>query len=234
MKILAIEAAAKTAGAAVSSDGVILAEASVTNGLTHSQTLMPMVEAVMEQAGAEGQEIDLLTFTKGPGSFTGLRIGASTVKGLSLGWQIPVLPLSTLEVLAYNLVGHQELIVPVMDARRHQVYTAVYESEDQGLKCLFGPDVLPAADLIQYLQTTGRPAILVGDTRAVTEEAGGAGFATAPAHLNQLRAAAACALAENLLAQGAEPVPGSSVEIDYLRKPQAEREREARLKEQGS
>ena len=234
MKILAIEAAAKTAGAAVYSDGIIVAEENVMNGLTHSQTLMPMVEVVMQQAGMTGEEIDLLTFTKGPGSFTGLRIGAATVKGLSLGWHKPVLPLATLEVLAYNLIGRSELIVPVMDARRHQVYTAVYETADEGLHLLFGPDVLPAADLIQYLTETGRPAVLVGDTLTVTQEAGGEAFATAPAHLNQLRPAAACALAESLLQQGAEFISGSEVEIDYLRKPQAEREREARLKEQGS
>ena len=85
MKILAIEAAAKTAGAAVYSDGIIVAEEAVANGLTHSQTLMPMVEEIMKQAGLDGQDLDLLTFTKGPGSFTGLRIGAATVKGLSLG-----------------------------------------------------------------------------------------------------------------------------------------------------
>ena len=234
MNILAIEAAAKTAGAAVYSDGIIVAEENVMNGLTHSQTLMPMVEAVMQQAGMTGQEIDLLTFTKGPGSFTGLRIGAATVKGLSLGWQKPVLPLATLEVLAYNLIGRSELIVPVMDARRHQVYTAVYETVDDGLRLLFGPDVVPAAELISCLAKTGRPPVLVGDTRTVTEEAGGDAFATAPAHLNQLRPAAACALAESLIKQGVEPITGSEVEIDYLRKPQAEREREARLKEQGS
>ncbi|MBR2263125.1 MAG: tRNA (adenosine(37)-N6)-threonylcarbamoyltransferase complex dimerization subunit type 1 TsaB [Firmicutes bacterium] len=234
MKILAIEAAAKTAGAAVYSDGIIVAEEAVANGLTHSQTLMPMVEEIMKQAGLDGQDLDLLTFTKGPGSFTGLRIGAATVKGLSLGWQKPVLPLSTLEVLAYNLAGHNELIVPVMDARRHQVYTAVYECIDGRLQALFGPDVVPATDLIRFLQRQDRPAILVGDAGTVTEEAGGEAFAVAPAHLNQLRPAAACALAESLLKQGAEPIPGAQVEIDYLRKPQAEREREARLRAEQS
>ncbi|MCR5004315.1 MAG: tRNA (adenosine(37)-N6)-threonylcarbamoyltransferase complex dimerization subunit type 1 TsaB [Clostridiales bacterium] len=234
MKILAIEAAAKTAGAAVYCDGVIVAEEAVANGLTHSQTLMPMVEEVLRQAGMDGRELDLLTFTKGPGSFTGLRIGAATVKGLSMGWQKPVLPLSTLEVLAYNLAGHKELIVPVMDARRHQVYTAVYECKDDALCSLFGPDVVPAAALIAFLEQLDRPAVLVGDTRTVTEEAGGTAFDIAPAHLNQLRPAAACALAESLIRQGIQPIPGAKVEIEYLRKPQAEREREARLRAEQS
>ena len=234
MKILAIEAAAKTAGAAVYIDGVIVAEEAVANGLTHSQTLMPMVEEVLQKAGITGQELDLLTFTKGPGSFTGLRIGAATVKGLALGWQKPVLPLSTMEVLAYNLAGRGELVAPVMDARRHQVYTAVYETEGNGLHSIFGPDVVPAAELIRFLQEQGRPAVLVGDTAAVTQEAGGADLLLAPAHLNQLRPAAACALAAFYVQQGVAPIHGSQIEVDYLRKPQAEREREARLKEQKS
>ena len=126
MIVLAIEASAQVASVAVQRDEMLLAEQMINGKLTHSETLMPMVQSVMCQAELEPAELDMLAVTVGPGSFTGLRIGAATVKGLALGLDIPVMPLPTLEVLAYGAVLSDGQIVPIMDARRGQVYAALY------------------------------------------------------------------------------------------------------------
>ena len=222
MKIIAIEASAKVAGVCIMEDEKILAEENVCSGLTHSQTLMPMVDTAMRAAGLSGEEMDLITFTKGPGSFTGLRIGAATVKGLSLGWKKPVLPLSTLEVMAYGLIPWTGLIVPVMDARRQQVYTAVYRSDGKNLQEILPQQAISAADLAAFLKTRNEKALLVGDVYTMPEDEE---FVQALSHLLQIRSASACALALKKLSEGLLPVSSDQVEVDYLRRPQAERER---------
>ena len=161
MKILGIEAAAKVAGAAVCENDRILAEEFTDGALTHSETLMPMIDRVLQKAQVPMDEIDLITLTNGPGSFTGLRIGAATAKGLALAKArideeghitggIPLLPLPTLEVLAFGAVGYvrnlpefagkKPILVTTMDARRHQVYAAAF---DMDLTVLIAPEAMP-------------------------------------------------------------------------------------------
>ena len=148
MRILAIEASAKVAGAAFLESGRILAEQMVNGPLTHSETLMPMVAEVLRQAGRQPEEIDIIAVTNGPGSFTGLRIGAATAKGMALGLGIPVLPVPTLEALAFNVQSWPGLVVPMMDARRGQVYSAVYL---QG-QCVRPAEAIAPEALAQWLE----------------------------------------------------------------------------------
>ena len=127
MKILALEASGPAAGCALTEDGKVLGELEMNIGKTHSQTLVPMLEELRSQTGLDLTSLDAIAVTAGPGSFTGLRIGAATAKGIALALEKPIVPVSTLESMAFNLFGTDTLVCPIMDARRQQVYTAVYE-----------------------------------------------------------------------------------------------------------
>jgi tRNA threonylcarbamoyladenosine biosynthesis protein TsaB len=229
MIILGIEASAKVAGAAVYRDDQIVAEQMVNGALTHSETLMPMVDAVLQAANVQPEQLDGIALTAGPGSFTGLRIGAATAKGLALGLNIPLIPICTLEGLAANMGPTDCLVVPMMDARRNQVYTAVYDW-NQGE--LMAPEAMSVADLAMKLQELGRPVVVLGDGSALYAEKlhalSGVDVILAPAHLRHARAGAVAALGAKKYAKG-EYINGSALELNYLRKPQAEREREERL-----
>lgn len=230
MLILGIEAAAKVAGAALYEDGRILAEQMVGGTLTHSETLMPMVDAVFQAAGRGPKQLDYIALTNGPGSFTGLRIGAATAKGLALGLQIPVIPIGTLETLAYLAGDNSRCQVPIMDARRGQVYGAAYY---QG-KTIIEPQAIAPQELAERLAEQKLDCLFMGDAADLYRELFAAAlqekYAIAPAHLKDLRAAAVAALAAEKLSQGcANVIGGGELTIEYLRKPQAEREREARL-----
>ncbi len=229
VKILSLEAAARVAGAAYLEDGRILAEQAVNGPLTHSETLMPMIEAVLSAAGRTPAELDCIALTCGPGSFTGLRIAAATAKGMALGLGIPLMPIPTLESLAANVPEWPGLTVTVMDARRSQVYGAVYD----GGRCIFGPEALPPSVLLDYLKSQKRPCLFLGDAADLYEKffAEGLGelYRKASPAQKDLRAGVTASLAERKLCSGAEPVPGSALKLLYLRKPQAEREREERL-----
>lgn len=127
MKILAIDSSGQTASVAVWEDGLTLAEFYIHAKKTHSQTLLPMLEAVREKTELDMSEIDAIAVTSGPGSFTGLRIGSATAKGFGLALEKPIIPVPTLEGLAYNLYGTEQVVCPLMDARRNQTYTGLYE-----------------------------------------------------------------------------------------------------------
>lgn len=236
MRILAIEASARVASAAVADQGVILAEQSVNGAMTHSETLMPMIAQVMRQSETETGDLEMIAVTKGPGSFTGLRIGAATAKGMALGLEIPVMQVSTLEALAYNAVGFDGLVVPIMDARRSQVYTAVYRARNMRLELLTEPAAMSPEQLAESIAGRGEPVMLLGDAVAVYaaffQDRLGDRLCIAPAHMCQLRAATVTVLAQRQLMEGQKPVPSDQVRIEYLRKSQAEREREARLQKE--
>lgn len=230
MLILGIEAAAKVAGAALYENGRIIAEQTVNGALTHSETLMPMVAAVLEAAGRKPEELDYIALTNGPGSFTGLRIGAATAKGLALGLGIPLIPVCTLESLAYGGGAPNAVCVPIMDARRGQVYGAVYEDG----RALLEPQAISPQELADQLLNLHRPCLFMGDAADLYREFFAAAlqenYRIAPAHRKDLRAAAVAALAAEKLEKGqTQGIPGDALTIEYLRKPQAEREREARL-----
>ena len=224
MKVLALDTSALTATAAIMKDSRIIAEVSFTTGLTHSQTIMPMVDYCLKGAGLEAADIDLFAVSSGPGSFTGLRIGVGTIKALAYACEKPCVGVPTLLGLAHNIAG-DGLIVPIMDARRGQVYCAAYERRGDKLTEVLPPDALDITDLCARLDAG---ALFVGDgvephrdkiTEIMKEKA-----IFAPPQLRLQRAASVCEAALTL-----EPTTPEALEVIYLRKPQAEREREERL-----
>ena len=229
MKILAIEASGPVAGCALWEDGTLTAEYSVQYKKKHSQSLVPMLEEMREMVDLDLSGIDFIAVTSGPGSFTGLRIGAATVKGLGLALDKPVLPVPTVDSLACNLYGTDRLICPLMDARRQQVYTGIYENRD-GLNVLHPQCVTALPEIAEELNQLGREAIFLGDGVPVNEKALGdlmkVPYYLAPAHLNRQRAAATAVRAAQIYEEKGEDALVSSDDFrpEYLRVPQAERE----------
>ena len=219
MNILAIESAAKSAGAAVLCGDVLRSEQFLNTGLTHSQTLLPLIDGALAGAGLTMADIDGVAVSAGPGSFTGVRIGMGTAKGLALGAGIPVFPVPTLAALAQNVVSYNGIIVPMMDARREEVYTAVYRAEDGVLTPVSPMEAVALADLLQRLDT----ALFVGDGAEVHREkilrALGTRAKFAPAHLMHHRASSVAQAAKTL-----SPVSPHEASPFYLRLSQAERE----------
>ena len=161
MKILAIDSSAVSCSVAVSEDKQILAAQFVNNGLTHSQTMMPMVDAVLKKAGLSAADIDLFAVTNGPGSFTGVRIGVAAVKGLAFAHGTPCIGLSTLEVIAANVSKCDAIAIACMDARRNQVYTATFESGS--LKRLSADEACAIKDMTERINSYNQPVYLAGD-----------------------------------------------------------------------
>ena len=230
MKILAIEASGPVAGCALWEDGTLTAEYSVQYKKKHSQSLVPMLDEMREMIDLDLSGIDFIAVTSGPGSFTGLRIGAATVKGLGLALDKPVLPVPTVDSLACNLYGTDQLICPLMDARRQQVYTGIYENRD-GLNVLRPQCVTALADIVEELNQLGREVIFLGDGVPVNEKALAelmkVPYLLAPAHLNRQRAAATAVRAAQIYKEKGQEALVSSDDFrpEYLRVPQAERER---------
>lgn len=171
MKLLAIESSGLVASAAVFADDTIVAEFTVNNKQTHSQTLLPMIDQVVTMSGIDLKEIDAIATTSGPGSFTGLRIGAATAKGLGLALHKPIVPITTLEALAFRLAGREGNICPMMDARRNQVYAGVYRVGDMLLECVTGQKAVSIEDYIAELNDLGDPVTVLGDGVPVHREA---------------------------------------------------------------
>lgn len=163
MYVLGIEAATPVAAVAVSSEEKILAERLVNNQRTHSVNLLPMIKAVLEEGEVEPGQLDGIAVSSGPGSFTGLRIGMSTAKTLAQVWGLPVVGISTLEALVHPLTGQAGLLCPILNARKNEVYTAVYETRAGRLFCLDGPLAEGPEKLAARLSSLGRPVVLLGD-----------------------------------------------------------------------
>ncbi|MBS4960395.1 MAG: tRNA (adenosine(37)-N6)-threonylcarbamoyltransferase complex dimerization subunit type 1 TsaB [Clostridiales bacterium] len=227
MKILAIEASGLVASVALIENDKLVAEYTINNKLTHSQTIMPMIEEICNLTELELSTIDYIACSSGPGSFTGLRIGAATAKGLALGLNIPVIPVPTLDALAYNIFDTQCLICPIMDARRQQVYTAIYEWKEDDLCCISDPAALPIDEIIQKAESFGRKIVFLGDgvpvyrKRLLEQE----NFVLAPANCNMQKASSVAALGQ-VIAKKGNWVKGDAFAPIYLRKSQAERELE--------
>ena len=162
MKILGIESSSLVASIAIVEDENMLAEYTVNFKKTHSQTLLPMLDEVMRMLGMELQEIDAIAVSGGPGSFTGLRIGAATAKGLGFALQKPLIHVPTLDATAYNLCGSDALICPIMDARRNQVYNGLYYC-DRDLKVICAQRAVDMHELILELNARGVRVIFLGD-----------------------------------------------------------------------
>ena len=230
MKILALETSAKSVSAAVTDGGVVRAYTYQNTGLTHSRTLMPLVDAMLRESEQSLADMDLLAVAAGPGSFTGLRIGVSALKGLAWAADKPCCGVSTLEAMAQNLRHMDGLIVCSMDARRSQVYNALFTVQNGRPRRLCPDRAISLEELAGELAQLGRTAHLIGDGTEVAEK-----FLTA-------RGLPVCPAPENLRWQSgygvamaaldAEPGTADQVLPVYLRLSQAERERQERMKKE--
>ncbi|MBQ4601304.1 MAG: tRNA (adenosine(37)-N6)-threonylcarbamoyltransferase complex dimerization subunit type 1 TsaB, partial [Clostridia bacterium] len=159
MITLAIDSTAKAASAALLSDNTVIAEYTQNTGHTHSETMLPMAEAVMKAAGVTPDAIDLFAISAGPGSFTGVRIGISLIKGLCFGKNKPIAALSSMDTLARNLEGFRGIVCPVMDARRNQVYTAIFKDGERITEDM----LIPCSELKEMLSEYDCPIYFTGD-----------------------------------------------------------------------
>ncbi len=229
MKILALESSAKAASCAVLADGVPLASAWQSTGLTHSRTLLPMVQDMLRSSELNLADMDAVAVAVGPGSFTGLRIGLATVKGLSWAAEKPCIGVSTLEGMAYPLSHLEGIIVCAMDARRSQIYNAVFLAEGGKLTRLREDRAISLEDAAADIREMDGPITIVGDGAALCHEYfinAGIDCVLAPAHLRQ-QSAVGVAMAAEAAGERAV-VPAQELMPVYLRLSQAERERLAR------
>ena len=221
MLILAIESSAKPASAAVYSDGKLLGQYFQNNGLTHSRTLLAITEALIKNLDISIADIDLFAVSNGPGSFTGVRIGVSAAKGLAWGAQKPICGVSTLEAMAYQLNMQDVIICPVMDARRQQVYNALFKWDHNSLIRLCEDRAISLDELGKDIMNSNKKHLLIGDGAQMSYDY----FTTksipceiAPTLL-QYQTAYGVALA----AINAKPIDAIALEPSYLRPSQAER-----------
>lgn len=238
MRILALDSSGLVASVAVVDgsglEAQTIAEYTVNYKKTHSQTLLPMLDEVARMTELDLDSIDAIAVAAGPGSFTGLRIGSATAKGLGLALDKPLIHIPTLEGLAYNLCGTDHIVCPIMDARRGQVYTGIYEFDNDRLIVLEDQMAVGIEKLGQRLHSYDRKVVFLGDGVPVFKEAlmeqimAGREIAFAPAHLNRQRAAAVGALAIRYYREG-KMETAAEHQPDYLRVSQAERERKERL-----
>ncbi len=228
MKILALDSSGLVASVAVMEDDNLLAEYTMNYKKTHSQTLLPMLDEMAKMIELDLSTVDAIAVAGGPGSFTGLRIGSATAKGLGLALKKPLISIPTVDGLAYNLCGTDKIVCPLMDARRNQVYTGIYTFEGNELKVLKKQMAVDIAEIADQLNVLGKEVIFLGDGYPVyaqkLAELVKVPFLAAPAHMNRQRAGALAALAMCYAREGRME---SAVEHqpDYLRLSQAERER---------
>lgn len=226
MKILGIESSSLVASVAVLKDDSISAEYTLNFKKTHSQTLLPMIDEVITMLDERLETFDAIAVSAGPGSFTGLRIGVATAKGLGLALDKPLINISSLDAMAYNIYGSKALIVPIMDARRNQVYTGSYRN-DKEFEIVTRSRAVSIEELVKELNKLGEEVIFLGDGVPVYKEYIKENlkteFSFAPPSLDRQRASSLAVLASDMLKNGKSPKDFS---IDYLRKSQAEREKE--------
>lgn len=252
MKILALDSSGLVASVALAEDDLLIAEYNIQYKKTHSQTLLPMMDEIKKMIDLDMNTVDAVALAAGPGSFTGLRIGSATAKGLGLALDIPLIEIPTLEGLAYNMYGTGDYVCPIMDARRGQVYTGIYEFVTTDTEAMTGTeksasiatDVLASEkyeiqtvreqcavaieEIAETLNKLGRRVIFLGDGVPVFKERLAElmkiPYGFAPAHMNRQRAASIAALGNEYYRAG-RAVPAADHAPIYLRLSQAERER---------
>lgn len=244
MKIIAIDSSGLVASVAIVEDDAVIAEYNVQYKKTHSQTLLPMLDEIKQMVDLDLSTIDAIAIAKGPGSFTGLRIGSATAKGLGLALDIPIVEIPTLDGMACNLYGSDRMICPIMDARRNQVYTGIYdflrnpateeteESVQYELHTILPQCALSIEELAEKCNELNGEIIFLGDGVPVFREQLKSlmkvPYGFAPAHMNRQRAAAFAILAFRYLKEG-KAVPAAAHVPEYLRLSQAEREKAEKL-----
>ena len=238
-KILALDSSGLVASVAVvegnSRSSSLLAEYTVNYKKTHSQTLLPMLDEIVKMIELDLETVDAIAVAAGPGSFTGLRIGSATAKGLGLALGKPLVAVPTVDALAYNLYGTERIICPLMDARRNQVYTGIYEFRNDKLETIEPQMAVSIQEIAEKLCDLKRDVVFLGDGVPVYGQrlagelmnrltAAGKHFSFAPAHLNKQRAGAVGTLALCYLEEGRAETAAEH-QPEYLRLSQAERER---------
>lgn len=251
MKILGLDSSGLVASVAVAEDDHLLGEYTVNYKKTHSQTLLPMLNEVAGMIELDLNTIDAIAVSGGPGSFTGLRIGSATAKGLGLALDKPLIHVPTVDALAYNLAGHRSLVCPLMDARRNQTYTGLYRFDEMRdgkpltrpvmhvvqKQCAVGID-----EIVERINKTGKAVVFLGDGvpvfRDYIAKQAEVPYSFAPVHMNRQRAGSVAALGMEYFLEG-NYVTAAEHKPDYLRLSQAERERnemqsKASITEEGS
>ena len=231
MKVLGLDSSGLVASVAVVEEGNLLAEYTVNYKKTHSQTLLPMLDAVVGMLELDLACVDAIAVAAGPGSFTGLRIGSATAKGLGLALGKPLLHIPTVDGLAYNLWGSLDLVCPLMDARRNQTYTGLYRFCGNEMEVIKEQCAVDIGEIVAEINHIGKPAVFLGDGVAVfrpyIEAECRVSYTFAPPHVNKQRAGALAALAMQYYMEG-NIVTAEAHKPDYLRLSQAERERMAK------
>ena len=231
MLLLAFETTAKSCSVAVHDGEKLLAESYQNSGLTHSQTLMVMAEDLLKVCGKSAADVTHLAVAAGPGSFTGVRIGVSAAKGFAWGAELPVYGVSTLEAMARSLGAWQGHICACMDARRNQVYNAIFLVENGELIRMSDDRAIALSELKEELQHIDGPIFLVGDGAALAYKHLSAEveeLILPPEHRQHQRASGVALAALDAIARG-EKADGAALQPNYLRLSQAERERLERI-----
>ena len=228
MKILAIDSSGLVASVAIVCDEDLVGEFTVNYKKTHSQTLLPMLDELAKITELDLNSLDAIAVAGGPGSFTGLRIGSATAKGLALALHKPIVEVPTVDAIAYNLCGHRDLVCPLMDARRNQTYTGLYRFDGCRMQTAKKQCAVDISDILAEINHIGEAAVFLGDGvpvfRRYIADHCAVPYTFAPPHANKQRAGAVAALAAQYAAQG-KLTDAAAHKPEYLRLSQAERER---------
>lgn len=235
MKLIVLDSSGLVASVAVMEEEHLLAEYTINYKKTHSQTLLPMLDEIANMIELDLNTVDAIAIAKGPGSFTGLRIGSATAKGLGLALKKPIVEVPTVDGIAYQLYGVSDVICPMMDARRNQVYTGLYTFQNTGseyqFETLLPQCALSVEEIADKCNVLGKAVVFLGDGTDVykeqLKELLKVPYQFAPAHCNRQSAAAVGVLAEVYYKAG-RIVTAVEHAPDYLRLSQAERERKER------
>lgn len=229
VRILALDSSGLVASVAVVEEQNLIGEYTIHHKKTHSQTLLPMLDEVSGMIELDMKTIDAIAVAAGPGSFTGLRIGSATAKGLGMALDKPIVEVPTVEALAYNMAFSDKLICPIMDARRNQVYTGLYQWENNEFRIIEHQMAVGIEELLEKLGNYEQEVLFLGDGvpvfRSVITEKLGERVCFAPAHMMRQRAGAVGARALEYMKQG-KFVSATEHKPEYLRLSQAERERQ--------
>lgn len=234
MKILALDSSGLTASVALVEDDILVGEYTINYKKTHSQTLLPMLEQVAKEVELDLNTIDYIAVAAGPGSFTGLRIGSATAKGLGLALKKPLVHIPTVDALAYQFYAADKVICPLMDARRNQVYTGIFSFAGEEFITLEQQCAIAIEEILDKVNKLGRETVFLGDGVPVylekIKELVKVPFLLAPAHRNRQSAGAVAVLAKEYIKEGKIETAAKHMP-DYLRLSQAERERLEKEKE---
>ena len=228
MKILGLDSSGLVASVAIVEDDNLLGEYTVNYKKTHSQTLLPMLDEIAKMIELDLNSIDAIAIAGGPGSFTGLRIGSATAKGLGLALKKPIVNVPTVDGIAYNLVGHRDMVCPLMDARRNQTYTGLYRFDGDKMEVVLEQCAVGIDEIVGKINTIGQTVVFLGDGvpvfRDYLKENCKVPYLFAPAHMNKQRAGAVAVLGMQYFKEGRIET-AEEHKPEYLRLSQAERER---------